>query len=254
MLDSHVQTTPPAQGTPFHGHRLTVAKIQKYRATDISNWEHVAGGLGKHPMFLVTSIATTAQSDTFQLLLNELWVLSPRLLCLFKGEKTQLLAVRVAKAWRTRRTVIVLVNACSLLNCLILEGWGVGIYRIVIWKASPEEKQMTQGISRLLSYSTDPGSLNSSGQNAFWSGFSWCLSPLLPASYESTPDSDNKIINPLTWTLPVFPSHLPTFTHLCKDWCLWPSISNLSLIQLQPAALFPQTFQNGVSLVIKIKK
>lgn len=81
------------------------------------------------------------------------------------------------------------VGKCRLSPDLLnLEG-GKEKYSLIMFKFSPEDKQMTQGIlGQQLSYSIDPGNperrgtLNSLWQNTFWSSFSWCLSPLLPAS------------------------------------------------------------------------
>lgn len=146
-------------------------------------------GIIKPLILAVTSIVTPGQSNTFQLLLDELSVLALKPLRHFKGEKIQLLAALMAKATSlTRRTLIVLVNADSLLNCLILKG-ARKKYNIIMLKFSPEEKQMTQGVlGQQHSYSIDPGNperrgtLNSLWQNTLWSGFSWCLSSLLSAS------------------------------------------------------------------------
>lgn len=75
--------------------------------------------INKHPILAVTSIVTPGQNDTFQLLFDEFSVLALKPLWHFKTEKTQLLAALVAKATQpqlTRRTLMVLVNADSLLN------------------------------------------------------------------------------------------------------------------------------------------
>ena len=74
-------------------------QLQKYCITAISNCICVARkGIKNHLILAVISIVTSGQSDTFQLLLDELSVLALKPLWHFKGENTQLLAALVAKA------------------------------------------------------------------------------------------------------------------------------------------------------------
>lgn len=143
----------------------------------ISNCVCVARkGINKHPILAVTSIATPGQSDTFQLLFDELSVLALKPLWYFKGEKTQLLAAPAAKATQPQLTgrTLICVGKCRLSPELLnLEG-GKEKYSIIMFKFSAEEKQTTQGIlGQHHSYFIDPGNperrgtLNSLWQNTF---------------------------------------------------------------------------------------
>lgn len=211
----------------------------------ISNCVSVARkGINKHLTSAVTSTVTPGQSDTFQLLLDELSVPALKSLWHFKGEHTQLLAALVAKAtWLTGRTLIALVYAGSFLNCLILKG---EMQNIVLCFSLAQKKNKWAGSSRpatpLLCWLWESRKKRHMEQlvaKHFLVRISLVCLPSAPSFLSKHSHADHKI-SKLSYTSAVIPLWgSPSI--------LQPGVGGPSSGQLQPAALSSYIFLNRVT-------